>query len=75
MFLIQNKRCISAMLKTPISDEIIIADAVGKTVYSQLITETTSNIKLQTTNLVSGVYILQIKTKEFFATKKVLVKH
>ena len=43
-------------------DLIIITDAFGKIIYQNKITQPTSNLKLETSNFVSGVYFVNVNT-------------
>ncbi len=45
-----------------VGDKIQLIDVLGKTVLTNILSTTTSNIKLQTSNLLPGVYFLQVTT-------------
>lgn len=56
-------------------DNIIITDVLGKSVYSTIFTQPTSNLKIQTSNLSSGLYFIEAKTGNKKATHKLIVHH
>jgi hypothetical protein len=42
-----------------VGDQIIITDVLGKTLFTKIITQTTSNFKLQTLNFSKGIYFVK----------------
>lgn len=59
-------------LKFESNDEIIIINAMGKTVYQLKISQPTSNLKLQTSNYGAGIYFVNIKTSKSNVVLKLL---
>lgn len=56
---------ITLFSKTPLSIEAIkIIDATGKLVYNEIIHETVNEKKIYIESLTSGIYFLQVKTKD-----------
>jgi hypothetical protein len=57
------------------NDEIILRDLMGKSVFTRIITKPTSTIRLQPPKLVSGIYLLTIKTKQSLINRKVICQN
>ncbi len=56
-------------------DEIVLTSVLGKEIYKNKIAHSTSNIKLQTSNLKNGVYFITIKTNNGNVVRKITVLH
>ncbi|MEO8150503.1 MAG: T9SS type A sorting domain-containing protein, partial [Bacteroidia bacterium] len=59
-------------LEFHINDVVIVTDALGKIVYEIKIAEPTSNLKLQTTNYLNGIYFVNVKTGKLAFTLKLM---
>ncbi|MBL0097506.1 MAG: T9SS type A sorting domain-containing protein [Bacteroidetes bacterium] len=58
--------------------EITIADMTGKVIYSKTASDPDSyqeqKIEVTTQDFAAGIYVVQIQTGEFFATKRLVVE-
>ncbi len=59
-------------LKFEVNDIIIITDALGKIVYQQKIGQPTSILKFQSSNYLSGIYFVNVKTSKFNVVLKLI---
>lgn len=55
-----------------VGNKIIITDAVGKIVFSEIVSEQTSKFRLQTTNLKNGIYFVTVNGNNFSVVKKMI---
>jgi len=53
--------------------EVAIADITGKIVYTTSVYET-NRIEVNTSEFAEGIYIVQIQSREFISTKKLIIK-
>jgi hypothetical protein len=56
-------------------DEIIFSDATRKILFTKIISNPTSDLRLLVSDFANGIYFLEIKTKEGVLNKKVVVQH
>ncbi len=54
--------------------QILVGDLKGSIVFNQQITAINKNITLQLDNLQAGLYMVQLKNKQYLATKKIQIQ-
>lgn len=62
-------------LKFNSGDEVLICDVTGKEVFREQLLHSASSIRLQTSNLENGFYIVRVKADNKTETRKIIVQH